>query len=230
MPREDGGYGVKVVVNIAYCQQHHKGGDGIGTLPGVLHAEWLEKAVEFYNAWAFGQPPPLNADVFVSITGFPGWTEVEAGRERDALWRTFKHARFVTMGPNPGHQVGAAWCARLGLEAAGKLGYDALIHTAEDVVPEPGSLREMVEALADADYAGEAWGPEQNELNTQFFGARVPYLAGVFDPTKIPEHGHIERYMAWLLRDRPVCRKRFPYAHTHDFADWTRRVAARRAL
>ena len=84
----------------------------------------------------------------------------------------------------------------------------------------------MMTALQDAEYAGEAWGPNQDELNTQFFACRVPWLAGMFDPTQIPAHGHIEKYMAWLLRDRKVYRQQFPYSHTHDYADWQRRIGA----
>lgn len=219
---------MRVAVNLAYCCQHFKGGDGIGTLPGAEHAEWLEQAVGFYHERACKELflQGYSFDLFVSITGFPGWTEIAAGRERDALWRTFKYARFVTMNPNPGHQVGAAWCIRLGLEVAGKLGYDCLIHAAEDVIPGPGVLREMVKVLAESDYeyVGEAWGPERDELNTQFFACKVPWLAGNFDPTKVPAHGHIERYMATLLRQRKVYRRPFAYAHTHDYSDWQRRV------
>lgn len=220
---------MKVAVNLAWTASHFKGGDSINRQDGALHAEWLEQAVDFYRRLAERALIDLHSHewgLFVSVTGFQGWPEVDAGRERDALWRAFGRSRFVTMVANPGHQVGAAWCIRLGLEAAGKLGYDYMLHTAEDVIPGPGVLGEMVDALKDAEYAGEAWGPERNELNTQFFACRVPYLAGVFDPTKVPEHGHIEKYMAALLTQRKKCLRQFPYAHTHDYADWQRRIKA----
>lgn len=224
---------MRVAINLAYCQDHHKGGDRSGTLPGALHARWLEDAVQFYTDLAFrelasrGHRPSL----IVSATGFKGWPEVESGEERNALWQVLGAAYFVSMAANPGHQVGAAWCIRLGIEAATHLGFDGMIHTAEDVIPEPEVLARMVERLArGCEYVGEAWGPDRKELNCQFFGCRPQdMMPRDWDPTQLPRHGCIERYMAHFLEGRPTCRERFEYAHTHDYAVW-KETAARRIV
>src|SRR6185312_4318638 len=122
------------VVNISFCGDHYKGGDGINRQHGQQHWEWLEECillVEKLCSWP----------IFCSITGYRGFEQVEqsAGNsERDVLWRIFARprVRLVTMAANPGHQVGAGWCIRLGLEAAAKTGYEFMVHMAEDIVPD----------------------------------------------------------------------------------------------
>ena len=205
---------MNAIINVSYCNHHYKGGDFLAWGDGAEHAEWLEQCVRHL---ALSSPLP----VMVSMTGFLGWPEVPAGRERDALWRANKMARFVTMAANPGHQVGASWCIRLGLEAAGKLGYDCLVHTAEDVVPHKGVIEQMLHDLEEgAEYAGARWGIHQDEANAQFFACRVPYLAGIWDPTAIPRHDHIERYLMDLLEGKKICWTGTWYRHTHDFSQW----------
>lgn len=210
-----------LVFNVSFCCDHYKGGDRINQLPGQEHAEWLEEQIDLLQRIC-AHP------ILVSMTGFRGWPEVEtsqSNRERDVLWRIFArpNVRLVTMAANPGHQAGAAWCIRLGLEAAGKLDYDCLIHTAEDVVPNQGAFERMKSLLEKGyEYVGERWGVNQDEANAQFFGCRVPRLAGLFDPGKLGEYGHIERYLRSLLLDGMCCWTDSLYRSTHDHTTWRR--------
>lgn len=212
-----------VVLNIGYCNEHFKGGDGINQMRGEEHARWLLEAVRLY-----AMQTPECWPIYVSITGFRGWPSVEisaANPERDVLWKVFHHprVRFVTMDNNPGHQVGAAWCIRLGLEAAGKGDYSYMIHTAEDVVPHAGALDGIAFQLAaGAEYVGEVWGEGKDELNSQFFGCRTGHLGALFDPPQVRAHGHVERYLRKLLRDDQVCFIERLYRTTHDFGQWCR--------
>jgi hypothetical protein len=214
----------RVIVNISFCCEHRKGGDLVHPMNGQEHAEWLDDCCVW---WLKHTPWPL----FVSMTGFRGWPEVPNAPgyfERDVLWRCFgrERVRFVPMAANPGHQVGAAWCIRLGLEAAGKLGYDYLIHTAEDVLPYKWAPRELIGLLnqTEAEFVDERWGVNRDECNAQFFACRVPYLAGVFDPTAIPRHDHLEAYLRDILKDKKIAHCEPSYRTTHDFAEWKRWV------
>jgi hypothetical protein len=212
---------MSLVVNIGYCQEHFKGGDRINQMHGQLHAEWLEQCVLMWEELC-------DCPVFVSMTGFTGWPEVEnsaTSNERDVLWRIFgrPRVRFVTMAANPGHQVGAAWCIRLGLEAAGKLGYAYMIHTAEDVVPSRDALlviRQWLEVNGSS-YVGEHWGVDEgrDECSSQFFGCDVGKLCGPFDPPAVSGHGHLEAYLRHLL-PTGCAWVRAMYRSTHDFSEW----------
>lgn len=124
---------MKTLVSVSYCAEHRKGGDAPGAphVPPQEHAEWLEQACDLYLS--------LGYDVVVSCTGYRGILNVEqtpTSHERDVMWRVIGKVKAVLGdATNPGHQVGAALCIRQGLEAAGKWGYEYLIHTAEDVLP-----------------------------------------------------------------------------------------------
>jgi hypothetical protein len=207
------------LVNVSYCQSHRKGGDSADAmhLPGAEHALWLKDCVLHLLAT---QPYP----VVVSATGFRGLLHVEAGFERDALWQLHEGSdavRFLGHADNPGHQGGAATALRLGLEAAHKWGYAHLVHTAEDVVPAPGAVEAIVDALASGnDYAGEAWAGDQ--LNAQFFGVRVTAVVGAFDPGVAAGTGCLEAYLAGLLRGQRLDLRAGRYQHSHDHATWTR--------
>lgn len=225
---------MNAVVSVSYCNAHVKGAApwaGGTRLDGALHARWLEEACGLYLDGVRsddGHLYEVPAVVIVS-TAFDGILHVEAGEERDALWRCARRGVGI-MGDaaNPNHQVGAALCLRLGLEYAGKLGHDYLVHTAEDVLPRPGALAAVLHALADgSEYAGYAWGvgtPAEG-LNAQFFACRVPYLAGKFDPAAVTGAGHIEGYLRDLLAGKKLWLAVAPevrYRHTHDYEEWKR--------
>ncbi len=149
--------------------------------------------------------------------------------ERDIAWRILARDVPIFGTPsNPGHQVGAAQCIRIGLEAASKLGYDFLIHTAEDVIPNVLTLEHMEEALDDGnDYVGELWGPEgdRQQLNSQFFACRVQSLVPTWDACAVTGAGCLEKYLFQRLDG-----KRKAYIHpyywtTHDRGEWDRAMA-----
>jgi hypothetical protein len=209
----------KVLVNISWCASHHKGAnswDGAQRLHGETHARWLEQAVDFYA----GQ----NFPVIVSCTDWRGILNADVSpgnHERDVLWRVLKKAPIIGMADNPGHQVGAALCIRQGLEAAGKWEYPLLIHTAEDVLPRPGMLDEMLQALDDGcDYSGTHWGSSPPGYNSQFFACRVQALVPYWDSCRVPEQHHLEGYLKHLLEGRPAWLGAERYFHTHDYALW----------
>lgn len=211
---------MKTIVSISFCATHHKGADPdvAWRLPGQEHWEWLEQACDLYLS--------LGLPVIVAATGFPGMLDVEVrpgNLERDVAWRVFSKTRaIVGHAHNPGHQGGAATCIRLGLECASKLGYDLLIHTAEDVVPQRHAVADMIDAL-DAlgnDYAGSIWGPARDQRNAQFFGCRVQALVGAWDAGKVGSFGCIESYLEHLLRDKVQWHSDNLYRSTHDHSVW----------
>lgn len=221
---------MNILVNVSYCQGHYKGQnpDVAERLRGDLHARWLYDAVSWWEGrdnLLFGMGK--NIDVAVSSTDWPGILHVEAGDERDYLWDVHDTARFVLTEPsNPGHQVGAALTIRLGLECAHKLGYDCLIHTAEDVAPRWSAVLDMIRSIENgSDYCGEAWGASGEELNAQFFACRPSKLAGPWDACSVTGHGCIERYLYHLCEQKGLsCRaveKGF-YRTTHDYEQWKR--------
>ncbi len=213
----------RAFVNVAWCGEHRKGNENNHPCDPAGHAEWLLECVRDLVAVQCHR-------VVVSMTGFPGMVRVPAGRERDALWQVSRYATLVGVADNPGHQAGAAWCIRQGLEFGGKLGFDYMVHTAEDIVLKKDDVRWVVERLRDgADYVGAAWGPGRDELSSQFFGCRVPHLAAVFDPGKVAAHSHLERYLAHELAGKNVVRVDLPYRHTHDITEWRRFLAEARA-
>jgi hypothetical protein len=217
----------KVAINFGHCAEHYRGGDWANQMRGEDHARWLCSALELYRFRCPGLSP---RHFFVSITGWPGWPDVDVQQnnlERDWYWEAFRWSRFVTMAQNPGHQQGAAWTIRLGLECAGKLGYDCLIHTCEDIFPTPDAVATMLEHLTVGgyEYVGQAWSPGQ--VNAQFFGCQVGRLAGLFDPCAVWQDGSgpcLERYLGQLLEGRAVARLELGrlYRHTHDWPEWRR--------
>lgn len=222
----------KTLVSISFYAGHAKGGDNIGYLDGALHAEWLENAVEFWNAECFAQRIVAGLwDVMVACTGFGGILNIEAGRERDAYWRIFPKTWIVGVSNNPGHQVGAALTIRLGLETAAKLGYDYLVHTAEDVIPKRGALAMMIATLDRGyDYVGERWGPQQDQLNSQFFACRAQALVPTWDACAVTGHGCIERYLMAQMAGKRIHTNFVGklYTHTHDYEDWQRCIKGAR--
>lgn len=214
-----------VLVNVSYCQAHRKHMAGaVAELPGQLHAEWLEKCVN--HLLASGLP------VIVSATGWPGLCNVEISPlsvERVVLWRVFNKVRFMTM-PDAGHQLGAAWNVRQGLEFALTNHYPYMIHTAEDVVVTHKALHDIADALRrGSEYVGGDWTPGLEELNTQHFGCKVEPLMHRLDPARLAGGGQLEKYFYDLLRDRPklLWEGDRPYGTTHYYDEW---LAGMRAI
>lgn len=214
----------RVVISFGHCAEHYKGGDGLGRMHGADHSRWLALAMDFYRRHC-----PPEWDLQAAITGWPGWPAVETSPgnpERDWYWQALRSGRFITMAENPGHQRGAAWTIRLGLEAAGWLGYDCLVHTAEDVLPDAGGIRSLLEHLQGGTcYAGQAWGRNQDELCSQFFACRVAVLASTFDPAEVHNDFPLECYLAKILSGRRVAVVRANYHHTHSPGEWSAWVA-----
>lgn len=210
----------RAFINVAFNADHRKGGDFNEPCDAAGHWYWLYECVKDLDGcgrWSGAHP------VVVSMTAFPGHLMVPAGRERDAMWQCMRHARFVSVPHQPGHQEGAATCIRLGLEYGGKTGFDFMVHTAEDIVLPLGVVTGVLAALeGGADYVGAAWGPDKNELSSQFFACRVQALVGTFDPGQVLRHGWLERYLAHQLAGKAVCRVDYPYRHTHDYQEWRR--------
>ncbi len=210
---------MNVLVSISYCAMHGKGRDPdvAPRLHGETHARWLLDAVNYYLI-AFPY-------IVVSATAWPGILNVEnstSSCERDVMWEVARRAVILGVPDNPGHAVGAALCIRQGLEAAGKWGYDCLLHTAEDIVPGPLVVARMVAAIeGGAEYVGGRWGVAQDELNTQFFACRPGWLCSQWDSCRVPSYGTIERYMATLLEGKPKhLLDEGYYLHTHDYETW----------
>ncbi len=203
------------VINVSYCAAHRK--THVPPLHGQLHAEWLEKCVD--NLLKTGLP------VVVSMTGWPGLLNVNVSPdnlERDVMWRVYAKTRFVTVKQDMPHQLGAAWNIRQGLEFAAKMGYDYMIHTAEDVVPHPGKIQEMVGHLErGVHYVCSDWSSDRaDELNTEFFGCRVHPLVNDFNPYLLGG-GLVERYLYDLLRGKRLhLYKQRPYDTSHDYDQW----------
>ncbi len=221
---------MRLLINISYCGHHYKGGGpndaAYDRIHGQAHAEWLEEAV---TLWKNSIDDPIICHYFpkviVSATGFPGICHVEVSPgnlERDVMWRIFGRVPIVGMPQNPSHQEGAAWCIRQGLEYAGKLGYDYMIHTAEDIMPHRGTLTKLAGMLDEGyEYVGERWGT--SDLNTQFFACRVQSLVGIWDPGQVmPSAGYVERYMAHCCVGKSLGLIGRIYDHTHDFSEWKR--------
>ncbi len=208
------------LVSISFCAQHNKGAEPwcgeARWVHGQHHAEWLEECIDWWGKFSL--------DVIVSATAFPGILNVNQSHgncERDVWWRIFDKARIVSDPNNPGHQVGASLTIRMGLEAAGKLGYPYLIHTAEDVLPNDGVVEEMLDALESGDaYAGEQWGQRPDELNSQFFGCYVEALVPRWDHGRVHDHRNLESYMAYMVGDLPKWLSQKHYRTTHDLNKW----------
>jgi len=207
------------LVSISYCACHTKMDVGIS---GEDHAQWLLNQVTMLQAL-------VDWPLIVACTGWPGILSIEntpTSRERDVLWQVFKRTRAIVGIPeNPGHQSGAAQCIRIALETACNLDFPYLIHTAEDVVPRRGILREMFLALEEEhDYAGEWWYSEPPGLNTQFFGCRPSALINYWDSATLYNHVHIEGYMRHLIQDHHAACYLFKhetmYYTTHHHHAW----------
>jgi hypothetical protein len=217
------------VVNVSFYAGHAKGGDGINYLPGEEHWRWLEQCLLYLEELC-------DWPLFVSMTGFAGFETTDAAphnNERDVLWRIFSRprVRLITMAANPGHQVGAAWCIWLGAQAAAKLGIDYMIHTAEDIVPRPGAMQQMVRQLEEgATYVGEVWHTTPPGLSTQFFACRAGSVAGPLDPCRVREYGFVERALWELVPEH--LRRINEWAETHrtchDFSVWSSWVREQR--
>jgi hypothetical protein len=205
------------MINVSFCSSHRKGGDAPESpfLDGELHWRWLEEALVFLESQA-------PWDIFVSVIGFTGFEH----HKHTAIWRIFDRdaVRLLFSPANPGHQQGAALAIWLGLEAAHHLDYKYMVHTAEDIVPDPGAMMKMVEWMdgSHVDYIGEAWGWSRTELSAQFFACRVEALRPVFDPGQVLAHGYIERYLRDKLANNPKEFTENMFRHTHSFEEWQR--------
>ncbi len=209
----------ETVINVSFCAAHRK--TGIDNLPGQLHAEWLEKCVD-HLIDTTGLP------VVVSITCWPGLCNVEtseSSKERDVMWRIYAKTRFMTMPHDTGHQLGAAWNIRQGIEFANKLGYKYMIQTAEDCVPKPGSIPKIIKLLEEGhDYVGRRGSGDPNtEVNSEFFGCRVDALFGPFDPSLLGWGGKLELYFCDLFRGKRCFfygPDEYPYDTSHYYDQW----------
>jgi hypothetical protein len=241
----------RVLVSISYNQSHNKGGPlGCGWetyVHGQTHAEWLEATVKWWKDKFWHQ-------VIVSAVGWPGISHIETrdgNRERDVLWRIYpKIAAFVTSATNPGHQQGAALTIWQGLEYAAYIGYDYLVHTAEDILPHHEAIVEMVRAVQSLgySYAGEQWGhgqdwskegygfpmwwdedacPEGRELDSQFFACRVADLVNVFDVGQLRDDGYLERCLGRWLQGKKCWYSHNRSRTTHDPEEFKRWLANR---
>lgn len=167
--------------------------------------------------------------ILVSMTGWPGMMYVESSPtnlERDWYWRTFALARMVGISDNPGHQQGAGWCIRQGVEAAHYMGCKYMIHTAEDVIfnkmPDgkyAGAY--LVDQLrAGHDYAGMVWGYHDEHLNSQVFACRVDALVSVYDPRVLNGEQHTEWYLHSIMSSKRMWTGPPLYYHTHNYEEW----------
>lgn len=210
----------KALISVSFCCAHFKGGDGINQMHGEEHWRWLEECLDHLRA-------TYNLPLIVACTGYPGILDVNNSPDdcsRDVAWRIIaKGIPIMGTVHNPGHQVGAAQCIRIGLEYAAKCGYDYLIHTAEDVMPQPGTIAEMIRSLEEGyAYAGQRWGHETGAyLNAQFFGCRVSALVGVWDACRVSEFQHIEGMLRAMIGQQSCRYLPDPvYQTTHQFAEW----------
>lgn len=214
----------RVLVSVSWCASHWKGanpGEG-ARIHGETHARWLKESVKWYKRRRFFS--------IVACTDYHGILRVNTSPddgERQVLWTLIRDGVPI-MGEahNPGHQVGAAQCIRIGLEYAAYCGYDYLVHTAEDVFPNERKMYGMIAALQQgAHYAGSRWGWQlgRDELNSQFFAARVCPLVNDWDACAVSGHGCIERYLRVMIGDRLCEYMDEPYYRTtHDFEEWQR--------
>lgn len=220
--------GKSLLIGISYCGTHNKG-DAVGTpaavmVPPRLHAEWLYDAVSLVYGSSRRMGLPDRPRLLVSAVGLPPILQITEPGERDALWNVLSVASLLSWPMNPGHQVGASVALRQGLEAAGYWGYEYYLHTAEDILPYPGAVNKMLQALDEGnDYAGFLAGPD-GCLNCAFFACRTSYLAGVFDYERVRDFPGLEHYLAHLFEGRPkwVVDARGFYVTTHDYEQYKR--------
>lgn len=222
---------MKTCINLSFNADHRKA-DGSCSIDAHEHWKMLESTVEYLrDLAAITQLFPWP--VIISMTGFPGIMQIEARDDRPTrhvVWSLFKTCRFVTMRENPGHQQGAMWGIRMGVEAADKLGFDSMIHSAEDVLPHPGAIEDVVRRLEHgARYVGEKWGHSAEHLNAQFFGCNVRWFSENFDVAGLAGM-HTEWYLSSLLEKDfgfvdPISRC---YDHTHDPAEYQRMLLENR--
>ncbi len=198
-----------VVINVSYCAAHKKstGPD----IPGHLHAQWLLDCV-LYLKKLTGWP------VIVSMTGWAGMLNCPTAQghpEREIMWKVWQEARLLGIPENPGHQVGAGMCLRMGLEAAAYTGVPYLLHTAEDVLPKKEACQFMVDKLREGyDYVGHRC-DASDELNSRFFACRVNAIAGVFNPSILGLDVWFERCLSNLFRGMKICDERCQYGVTY---------------
>ncbi len=209
-------------------------------LSGADSAEWLEKAVDHY----LGR---FDLPVAVSISGFPGIALTGGGRERDAYYRIFNKTRFLSIGSNPSHQLGAALTMKMGMEYAAASGFAYLVHTAEDLIPRPGSLEAKVKAVHDGfDFAGgvgdldlpsmpadqHQWIKQHGEkligAGCQFFACRVDKFAYSWDAGQVRDC--IEIHMGNFISRLRYLSLAEEYNHTHDYGEWLRFEEQHRAV
>lgn len=220
-----------LLIGISYCGTHNKGeyldSPGAVRVSPVEHAEWLLATVRLWQKLAVDLDRASR--VVVTATGLPAMLQVTAPGERDVMWAVLDRAIILAHPDNPGHQVGASIALRQGLEAAGYWGYPLYLHTAEDILPWPGSVEKLLAALdGGSDYAGYCW---TDMLNCQFFGCRTAALAGCFDMEGVRNFPGLEHYLHHLLKDRPKSVSgdggRGHYLTTHDwrqFQGWLKKM------
>jgi hypothetical protein len=214
-----------VLIGISYNGAHNKGDEASSPeavrVPPHEHADWLRLAVERYKGLALGLDRRVR--VIVVAAGLPPILEIEDG-SRDLMWEVNQLCTVLFSPRHDGHQVGASTCLRLGLEAAGYWHFGYYLHTAEDILPWPGAVENMLASLDEGNvYAGYSW---SDCLNCSFFATRVNPLAGTFDREGVRGHQGLEHYLTHLLRGYP-CEvfegggKGF-YVTTHDYAQFKR--------
>jgi hypothetical protein len=221
------------LLNITCCHNPVSGSEKNRTrLSGADSAEWLEKAVDHYHN-RYGLP------ISVSISAFPGIALTGGGRERDAFYRIFEKTKFLMVGANPSHQLGAALTMKMGMEYAASVGYKYLIQTAEDIIPRPGSLEAKYAAIHEGyDWVGgvgdlniPTMPPDQHQwirqhsdkkigAGCQLFACKVDQFAYSWDAGQcydcIEIHmGNFVSRLRWLSLPEE-------YDHTHNYGEWLR--------
>lgn len=217
-----------VLVGISYNGRHNKGDEEHSSeavrVPPAEHARWLGDSVVLYRAELRPFMRSYATKVVVVGCGMKDLLYMDAPGEREAMWAVLRYVPVLSHPEPEGHQVGAATCLRLGLEAAGYWGYEYYLHTAEDILPRPGAVEAMLGALDRGnDYAGYSW---SDCLNCSFFACRTKALAGTFDREKVREYRGLEHYLTALLEGRPKeifeGGGRGKYLTTHDYAQYRR--------
>lgn len=219
------------LINITCCYAPIQGSPkSRDRLSGADSAEWLERCVRHYRG-------RYDLPVAVSISAFPGIALTEGGRERDAYYRIFDLARFLAVPVNPSHQLGASLTMKMGMEYAGAAGFTYLIHTAEDIIPRPGSLEAKVKAIHDGyDFVGgigelnlpqmppdqHQWikqdGPRLIGAGCQMFACRVSKFANSWDAGAVRDC--IEIHMGNFISRLRHLSLEEEYEHVHDYGQW----------
>jgi len=202
---------MSTLVTVLYNAAHRKSSGE--TLPGELHAQWLEKTVDRLHVQT-GWP------IVVSCAGFHGLIAIPPSAEREIMWRIFGKVRALIGFPaEAGMQIGAAACIGHALDCAWHLGYQNFISLCEDVATERAALLAMNQKLADGCvYVDVERGRMAGRRrNCNFFGCRVAPLAAAWDHEQVTRFGELEEYLGYLVEGKRWATVPGRYDTTHDY-------------